>query len=87
MISRPKEAVQTADLYLWLGDGGARDYSAFEGARVWLLNVRTGQSRRVGKVQPWKDASWSAREAGGKDLTMADEALYAVKGIVEAALA
>ena len=32
----PKEAVKAADLYLWLGDGGQRDYSAFEGNKVYL---------------------------------------------------
>ena len=65
----PQEAVQTADLYLWLGDGGARDYSSFEGKRVYLHNVRTSEARLVGEVQPWKAAAESAREAGGKDLT------------------
>ena len=65
----PQEAVQTADLYLWLGDGGARDYSSFEGRRVYLHNVLTDEARLVGEVQPWKAASESSREAGGKDLT------------------
>ena len=65
----PQEPVQTADLYLWLGDGGARDYSSFAGRRVYLCNVRTGETRLAGRVQPWKDAAGSAREAGGKDLT------------------
>ena len=65
----PQEAVQTADLYLWLGDGGARDYSSFEGRPVYLHNVLTDEARLVGEVQPWKTAAESSREAGGKDLT------------------
>jgi endoglucanase len=65
----PAESVKTADLYLWLGDGGERDYSAFEGKRVYLYNVATGDSRAVGEVKRWKEASEIAREAGGKDLT------------------
>lgn len=65
----PSEAVKAADLYLWLGDGGARDYAAFEGKKVYLYNVATSESREMGKVQAWKDAAESGREAGGKDLT------------------
>ena len=65
----PQEPVKTADLYLWLGDGGARDYTAYEGRKVYLLNVETGRSRQVGEVKPWKAASESAKEAGAKDLT------------------
>ena len=64
----PREE-KIADLYLWLGDGGARDYSAFVGKRVYLHNLQTSEARLVGEVRPWKAASESAREAGGKDLT------------------
>ena len=65
----PQEAVKAADLYLWLGDGGARDYGAFVGRRVYLYNVQTSEARLAGEVRPWKTAEDSAREAGGKDLT------------------
>ena len=65
----PKEPVKTADLYLWLGDGGERDYTSFEGKKVYLYNVATGTSKPVGEVKRWKEASESAREAGGKALT------------------
>lgn len=30
----PESAVKAADLYLWMGDGGQRDYSSFEGNKV-----------------------------------------------------
>ena len=65
----PDSPKKAADLYLWLGDGGARDYTDFEGAAVWLYNVGTGKSVKAGKVSLWKDASASVEEAGKKDLT------------------
>lgn len=59
-------AVKSADLYLWLGDGGARDYSAYAGKRVLLFNVRTGQKHPVGTVKFWKP---SGTDYGGWNLT------------------
>ncbi|MDE6379782.1 MAG: glycosyl hydrolase family 5, partial [Muribaculaceae bacterium] len=41
---RPDQELNAADLYLWLGDGGQRDYSDFEDKRVWLFNVDTQES-------------------------------------------
>lgn len=67
-----REERKAADLYLWLGDGGARDYSAYEGKAVWLLNVDTWTTEKVGQVKFWKPASDSANEAGRKDLTGSD---------------
>jgi hypothetical protein len=65
----PTSPIKAADLYLWLGDGGARDYSAFEGKRVWLHDVRAGDRHLVGKVRFWKKA---ADEAEGRNLTGSD---------------
>lgn len=62
----------SADLYLWLGDGGPRDYSSFEGKKVYLYNVDSGKSKAVGKVRFWKAHSESVNEAGKKDLTGSD---------------
>ena len=45
---------KAADLYAWLGNGGARDYSSFEGNTVYLYNVGTGQATPVGMVTFWK---------------------------------
>ena len=45
---------KAADLYTWLGNGGARDYSSFEGNTVYLYNVGTGQATPVGMVTFWK---------------------------------
>lgn len=58
--------IKSADLYLWLGDGGPRDYSGFVGNQVWLLDVRNNQRYPVGKVTLWKD---SATEAFDRNLT------------------
>ena len=68
----PREERKAADLYLWLGDGGARDYKAYEGKKVWLYNVDTKAAVEAGTVQFWKPASDSALEAGRKDLTGSD---------------
>ena len=53
---QPTEAVKAADLYLWLGEGGQRDYKSFEGRTVYLYNVKTGKKKNVGKVGFWKEA-------------------------------
>ncbi len=53
----PKSAVKAADLYMWMGDGGARDYASFEGNKVYLYNIETKESNEVGKVSFWKKNS------------------------------
>ena len=45
---------KAADLYAWLGNGGARDYTSFEGNTVYLYNVSTAQATPVGMVSFWK---------------------------------
>ena len=68
----PSEKTKTADLYLWMGDGGQRDYSSFEGRNVWLYDVVTGKKTSAGKVRFWKSRSASGNEAGKRDLTASD---------------
>ncbi|WP_404424716.1 glycoside hydrolase family 9 protein [Nibricoccus sp. IMCC34717] len=46
----PSSPVKAADLYLWLGDAGPRDYTKFEGNLVWLVDTVTGKRHEVGKV-------------------------------------
>ena len=65
----PSEPIHSADLYQWLGDGGQRDYKAWEGRNVWLYNVNTNKKQKVGTVKFWKSSSASEKEAGGKNLT------------------
>ena len=68
----PSEPVKEADLYLWLGEGGGRNYRSFQGKSVYLYNVATGASKKVGTVKYWKPQSAASAEAGGKDLTGSD---------------
>ena len=68
----PQEPVKPADLYLWLGDGGQRDYSTFEGKNVYLYNVDTHKRRKVGNVKFWMKASEHEKEANKKNMTGSD---------------
>ncbi len=68
----PAEALHAADLYMWLGDGGQRDYKAWEGRKVWLYNVKTKKKQKVGIVKFWKKAEDAANEAGKKNLIGTD---------------
>ncbi|GAB1452906.1 hypothetical protein MASR2M47_29620 [Draconibacterium sp.] len=67
----PQSPVKSADLYLWLGDGGQRDYKSFEGKKVWLYNVKNGKKEEAGKVTFWKSAN-TKTEAEGRNLTGSD---------------
>ena len=68
----PAEALHAADLYQWLGDGGQRDYKAWEGRKVWLYQVNTKKKQSVGTVRFWKQATAADKEAGGKNLIGTD---------------
>ena len=68
----PSEALHAADLYQWLGDGGQRDYKAWEGRKVWLYQVNTKKKQSVGMVKFWKQAAEADKEAGGKNLVGTD---------------
>ncbi len=68
----PKEATHAADLYMWMGDGGARDYHAWEGKKVYLYNVKTREKQTVGTVKFWKSKTEAQHEAGRKDLVGSD---------------
>lgn len=63
----PSSPVKSADLYLWMGDGGARDYSEFEGNDVSVLNTQTGELTLAGEVKFWKEVTET--EAEGRNLT------------------
>lgn len=68
----PAEQTHAADLYQWLGDGGQRDYKAWEGRKVYIYNVKTKQKQRAGTVKFWKHAADSDKEAGQKALVATD---------------
>ncbi|MBU1221389.1 glycosyl hydrolase family 5 [Myxococcota bacterium] len=46
---------KAADLYHWMGDGAARDYSSFEGNTVYIYDVNNQTSIAVGTVVYWQD--------------------------------
>jgi len=50
----PDPTIKSADLYIWMGDGKARDYKSFEGNKVYLYNVTSKQSTETGAVTFWK---------------------------------
>ena len=68
----PEEETKAADLYMWLGDGGQRDYTSFEGKKVWLYNTETGKKQKSGKVTFWMSATESEKEANRKNMTGSD---------------
>ena len=68
----PEEETKAADLYMWLGDGGQRDYASFEGKKVWLYNIETGKKQKAGKVAFWMSATESEKEANRKNMTGSD---------------
>ena len=68
----PEEETKAADLYMWLGDGGQRDYASYEGKKVWLYNVETGKKQKAGKVAFWMSATESEKEANRKNMTGSD---------------
>jgi len=70
---KPGADKHAADLYYWMGDGGARDYKDFAGNKVWLYNVNTGKATEAGSVQFWKHKSEAPiTEANKKDNTGSD---------------
>ena len=68
----PAEVVHAADLYQWLGDGGQRDYSSWEGRKVFLYNVKTKKKQNAGIVKFWKSVADATKEAGEKALIGTD---------------
>lgn len=68
----PAEQSHAADLYQWLGDGGQRDYTSWQGRKVWLYNVNTKKKQNAGTVKFWKHAADAKQEAGGKNLVGTD---------------
>jgi len=65
----PQVPAKAADLYIWMGDGGPRDYKAFEGNAVYLYDVASKKARPAGKVRFWRKAG---SDVGFYDLTKSD---------------
>lgn len=67
----PEAPVKSADLYTWMGDGGERDYSSFEGNPVWLYDTKSKEKHEVGTVSFWKKNEGKT-ESRGRNLTGSD---------------
>ena len=63
-------SIKAVDLYMWMGNGGARSYSTFVGKKVYIYNVDTAATQEVGTVQFWKSSS--SNDVGWFNLTMSD---------------
>ena len=74
--------MKAADLYLWLGDGGARDFSSFEGKQVWLWDILKKERIPVGKVRLWKESGpeWDDRNLTGSAVWNADFSSFSKAG-------
>ena len=55
-------SIKSADVYMWMGDGGARDYSSFIGKKIYLYNVATKESKQTGTLSLWKTAEGEVRQ-------------------------
>jgi hypothetical protein len=62
-------SVKSADVFYWMGDGGARDYSAFTNAKVWVYDVASGEKHEAGVVKFWMKRG---QDQGWYDLTASD---------------
>jgi len=58
------DQVKAADVYHFMGDGGARDYSNFEGNKVYLYNTVSQDTFEVGNLTFWMQSN---TEAGSYD--------------------
>jgi endoglucanase len=65
----PDAPHKAADLYYWMGNGGARSYSSFQGNTVSVYDVNSGQAYPAGQVAFWKA---SGGDVGGYNLTRSD---------------
>jgi hypothetical protein len=65
----PDAPHKAADLYHWMGSGGARDYTSFQGNNVYVYNVDTDASTQAGEVDFWMS---SGSDVGWYNLTRSD---------------
>ncbi len=48
------DSVKAVDLFIYMGNGGARNYSSFVGKKAYIYNVNTSATQEVGAVSFWK---------------------------------
>ncbi|MDR1723905.1 MAG: T9SS type A sorting domain-containing protein [Tannerella sp.] len=52
----PTNDLNFADIYLWMGDGGHRNYNGFTGNKIYLYNIDTEEKKVAGTVGFWMDS-------------------------------
>lgn len=50
---RVDDSIKSADVFVWMGDGGHRDYSGLVGNKVYLYDVNSGTAHEVGSLALW----------------------------------
>lgn len=50
---RADDSIKSADVFVWMGDGGHRDYSGMVGNKVYLYDVNNGAQHEVGALALW----------------------------------
>ena len=65
----PDAPHKAADLYHWMGSGGARNYSSFEGNTVYVYDVNAAQAHPAGTVGFWMS---NGSDVFGYNLTQSD---------------
>ncbi|RPI00653.1 MAG: hypothetical protein EHM72_08615 [Calditrichaeota bacterium] len=59
----PNSRLKAVDLYYFMGDGGNRDYSEFQGNDVYIYDVNAETSQKIGTVSFWmaakKETHWN----------------------------
>ncbi len=50
-------SVKAVDLFIYMGNGGARNYSSFVGKKAYIYNVNTSATQEVGTVAFWKSSA------------------------------
>lgn len=65
----PQAPHKAADLYYWMGSGGARDYTSLQGNQVFVYNVDTKVATKAGVVDFWMSGG---TDVGWYNLTRSD---------------
>lgn len=58
---QPESPSKTVDVYHWMGDGSERSYTSFENADVYIVNTKTGEKAKTGKLTLWKKKAVEAQ--------------------------
>ena len=83
----PHSRLKAVDLYYFMGDGGRRDYTEFQGNAVYIYDVNTKTSQKTGTVSFWmkakKETHWNLT---GSDVWTADLMEFTTPGTYRIAI-